>query len=83
MGISDGLRGVAVMVREDACMKVSDDFRQVREKSISESPGDIEKMLRHYAAYRHGGHSVSYTDYFQVSNPGEYAAILAYERQHP
>ena len=76
---------VALMAREDACMKVADDFKAAREKTISESPGngDIAKMLRFYAAFQHGGHRVSYTDYFQVSNPEEYAAILLDEKKRP
>lgn len=71
---------VTIEAREKACMPVADDFKQAREKSISELPGDIEKMLRYYAVYQQGRHSVSYVDYFQVSNPEEYAAILLEER---
>jgi len=74
---------VSLMAREDACMKVSDSFKQMREKSISELPGDIAKMLRFYAVYQGSGQSVSYTQYFQVSNPEEYAAIVLDEKNNP
>jgi hypothetical protein len=72
---------VVIAAREKACMKVAEDFKITREKAISELPGDIEKMLRHYAMYQLEGHSVSYTEYFQVSNPEEYAAIILDERK--
>jgi len=72
---------VSLMVRENECLKVSDSFKQEREKSISELPGDIAKMLRYYASYQGSNQSVSYTQYFQVSHPKEYAAIVKYEKQ--
>jgi hypothetical protein len=74
---------VSLMVREDGCMKVSDSFKQEREKNISELPGDIAKMLRFYAAYQGSGQSVSYTQYFQVSEPAEYAAMVLDEKKLP
>jgi len=74
---------VITMAREDACMKMTDDFQRVREESISASSAEVKKMLGFYAAYRAGRHQVSYADYFQVSNPVEYAAILAREKMHP
>jgi hypothetical protein len=79
----DGWIRVSMMARENACMKVSDSFRQEQEKIISELPGDIATMLRCYSSYRHGGHSVSYTAYFQVSHPEEYAGIVRHEKKHP
>ena len=70
---------VTIDARENACLRVTEDFKQARRDSISDSPADIEKVLRFYATYQKGHHSVSYNDYFQVSNPEEYAAILLEE----
>jgi hypothetical protein len=64
------------MARENGCMRISDDFKAERQKNISESSGDIAKMVSFYNAYQQGKHTVSYTEYFQVTNPAEYAAIL-------
>lgn len=74
---------VITRIREDACMQVSDDFKRERENSISEASPDVARMQQFYAAYRQGRHSVSYTDYFQVTNPEEYAAMLAGEKALP
>jgi hypothetical protein len=74
---------VSLHAREDACMKVPDNYKTLRKQSISDSPAEVEKMLRYYAAYQHAGHSVSYMEYFQVTNPEEYAAILLNEKNHP
>lgn len=74
---------VSLMARENECMKVPDSFKQAREKSISELGGDIAKMLRYYAVYQGSNQSVSYTEYFQVSHPKEYAAIVLDEKKYP
>ena len=74
---------VITQVRENACMKMTDSFIKDRQESISASPQDIAKMLAHYAAYQKGRHSVSYADYFQVSNPEEYAAMVLKETKSP
>lgn len=74
---------VTTMARENECLRVPDDYRQAQQKEISETPGDIGKMLRHYSAYRESRQTVSYTQYFQVSNPEEYAAILSNEKRQP
>jgi len=71
---------VTIDARENACMRVAEDFKQARRDSISDSPVDVEKMLQFYSVYQKGRHSVSYNDYFQVSNPEEYAAILLSEK---
>lgn len=71
---------VTVMARENLCLDVAEDFRNTRRQDAS--PDDIETMLRCYATYRQGRHPVSYTDYFQVSHPVEFAAIMAYEKKH-
>ena len=78
----DGWIRVSTLARETEYLSVSDSFRQERQKVISEEPGDIATMLRCYSAYRDGRHSVSYTAYFQVSHPKEYAAIVRYEKSH-
>jgi hypothetical protein len=74
---------VTTMARENECLDVPDDYRQTQQKEISETPGDIGKMLRHYSAYRESRQTVSYTEYFQVSHPEEYAAILRREKGRP
>ena len=74
---------VSLMVREDECLKVADNFKQVREAKISESeiPGAIAKMLRFYEVYQTSRPMVSYTQFFRVSNPEEYAAMVIDETQ--
>jgi hypothetical protein len=71
----------SLRVREDKFMKVPDDFIRDRQKLISETPGDIAKMLRLYGVYQTSKQMLSYTDYFQVSNPEEYAAMVLEERK--
>lgn len=71
---------VSQMVRENECLKISDDFTRMRQKDISETPGDIGKMMGLYADYQSGKKAASYTEYFQVSHPQEYAAMVVFER---
>lgn len=72
---------VLLFIRESACLKIQDDFKKRREESISQTSPDIAKMVSFYAAYQKLRPSASYTEYFQVANPAEYAAILAFEKE--